>query len=95
MPARKPRPLREYPIRTCRTMHDCCVCGGTIRDGEQYHDGGYGRRAHTSCVNFSVEHGKAVDSRLANGLSEDPYDEPPGGYNDFGAYQKAKDRGDL
>lgn len=40
----------EYPMRTCRTLHECGICGDSIRCGENYFDGGYGRRAHERCV---------------------------------------------
>lgn len=39
-------PVRSYPIRFCRTMHECAVCGQTITLGQRYYDGGYGRRVH-------------------------------------------------
>jgi len=42
--------IRKKPIRTCRTMHACCACDQLIRDGERYHDGGYGNRAHVRCL---------------------------------------------
>ena len=42
-------PLR-YPLRLCRTMRHCESCKGTIRDGEFYRDGGYGRRVHLKCI---------------------------------------------
>lgn len=42
-------PWWKYPKRTCRTMHDCCICKNTISYGEQYYDGGYSRRAHVIC----------------------------------------------
>lgn len=37
-------------VRVCYTLHECCLCGGSIKNGEAYHDGGYGRRAHAKCV---------------------------------------------
>lgn len=48
---RKPPDWRKYPIRTCRTLHYCELCGGDIRLGETYYDGGYARRIHTKCAN--------------------------------------------
>lgn len=42
--------LATYRIRTCHTMHECAICGETIGPGHRYHDGGHGRRAHTSCA---------------------------------------------
>jgi len=47
----------KYKIRRCRTLHECRVCGDTIVDGEEYHDGGYGRRAHVECVVYNVGKG--------------------------------------
>ena len=42
-------PFTKYPVRICRTMHECQLCGSTITAGEQYYDGGYSRRAHVDC----------------------------------------------
>jgi len=49
---RKPyyKPYYKYPIRICRSLHDCSVCGETIKNGQHYYDGGYCRRAHFLCV---------------------------------------------
>ena len=47
----------RYKLRTCRSLHSCAICkhfsdGDTsIRFGDPYYDGGYGRRAHQLCVN--------------------------------------------
>lgn len=41
---------QRYRVRTCQTLLECAVCGGRILLGQTYHDGGYGRRAHTDCV---------------------------------------------
>jgi hypothetical protein len=30
-------------------MHECCICKRTIYCGDEYFDGGYGKRAHTRC----------------------------------------------
>lgn len=40
----------KYPVRTCRTVHECELCEEDIVVGQTYHDGGHGRRAHTTCV---------------------------------------------
>lgn len=43
----------KYPLRTCRWqpgLSKCEVCESDIKTGERYFDGGYGRRAHESCV---------------------------------------------
>jgi len=42
--------LRSYKVRTCIYLNECCWCGKAIRAGEQYFDGGYGRRAHVNCI---------------------------------------------
>ncbi len=44
------KPIWEYKIRTCLTMHECSVCRKQIRLGDRYFDGGYGYRAHVLCV---------------------------------------------
>lgn len=41
---------QKYKIRTCRTMLECAICNLTIFAGEEYYDGGYGRRAHKPCA---------------------------------------------
>lgn len=40
----------KYPLRTCRTMHECAACGQTISLGQRYYDGGYNRRVHEGCI---------------------------------------------
>ena len=42
--------LSTKPVRCCQSMHECCVCMGTIRLGQFYYDGGFGRRAHVECI---------------------------------------------
>jgi ribosomal protein L32 len=34
---------------------ECFDCGYSIRSGSLYRDGGYGRRAHTSCVRAALK----------------------------------------
>lgn len=53
----------EYPLRTCRYMDSCVLCLDKISSGQQYYDGGYGRRAHRECVEFNKrqEAGNAVN----------------------------------
>jgi hypothetical protein len=41
--------LALKPKRTCRTLHCCQLCACEIRLGDEYRDGGYGRRAHEYC----------------------------------------------
>lgn len=43
-----------YKLRYCRTMLHCQICDRAISYGEQYYDGGYGRRAHEFCVNEAL-----------------------------------------
>lgn len=45
------------PIRTCYSTHECCLCEKDIKLGEQYRDGGLGRRAHLSCIANERNHG--------------------------------------
>jgi hypothetical protein len=40
----------KYPVRECRSLHFCCICGKDITLGQLYHDGGYGRRCHVDCA---------------------------------------------
>lgn len=42
--------LADYRVRQCTTVHGCALCDRDIMRGDRYHDGGYGRRAHVSCV---------------------------------------------
>ena len=37
------------PIRLCRATYTCHVCGGRIKWGELYYDGGAGKRWHVEC----------------------------------------------
>lgn len=39
-----------YPLRECRSRHECLLCGGPIRPGRHYFDGGHGRRVHEECA---------------------------------------------
>jgi hypothetical protein len=57
MAKRRRRALHELPLRFCRWGERCLVCLEPIDTGEQYHDGGYGRRVHMSCAAL-VEEGK-------------------------------------
>lgn len=47
---KKKRDIKKYPLRICRSMHDCFICQSDIFCGEQYYDGGYGHRAHKLCA---------------------------------------------
>ena len=42
--------IAEKKIRVCRSMHHCDLCNKDILNGQKYHDGGYGMRAHVDCV---------------------------------------------
>ena len=46
----RPIDFSKYPVRTCQSLHCCDVCGESITLGQEYRDGGYGRRAHVACV---------------------------------------------
>lgn len=46
---------RKYPLRVCRTLHECGPCGEKITYGQAYYDGGYGRRAHRACLAAPAE----------------------------------------
>lgn len=50
----------NYPTRTCRSLHECGICGLKIVLGDQYFDGGYGRRAHLRCAEEKREAAKPV-----------------------------------
>jgi hypothetical protein len=41
--------LALAPVRTCRTLHYCCLCGKDITYGNNYRDGGRDHRAHVTC----------------------------------------------
>ncbi len=43
------------PLRQCRTLHCCALCGLEIRVGDEYRDGGYGRRAHEFCFQATAK----------------------------------------
>lgn len=46
----KPPDYGKYPVRVCRSLHFCQKCAQSITLGQEYHDGGYGRRAHVKCA---------------------------------------------
>lgn len=41
---------KQYPLRVCRWMNECRVCGRVISSGQKYYDGGHGIRAHKMCA---------------------------------------------
>src|SRR6266853_6571068 len=45
----KPIDYGKYPVRTCRSLHHCEICGRDITHGNSYHDGGPGKRVHVLC----------------------------------------------
>jgi hypothetical protein len=49
----------KYPMRTCIWMNECRLCGKTISSGQQYRDGGYGRRAHAECISIAAVESKS------------------------------------
>lgn len=66
---------KKYPVRVCQSLHTCELCGCNIKYGSSYRDGGYGRRAHDSCVRFatpeSIGAGEHISQQIncADGLS--------------------------
>jgi hypothetical protein len=50
MMKRKVFGLEESFYKKDVVVHECCLCGGIIRAGERYYDGGFGRKAHVRCV---------------------------------------------
>lgn len=42
--------LAGYRRRRCYSSHACCLCPEEITIGQEYFDGGYGRRAHVVCI---------------------------------------------
>ena len=51
-PKKGPIAWKKFPLRRCLTLHTCALCPRVIKFGEDamYYDGGYGRRAHKTCV---------------------------------------------
>lgn len=50
MKERKLRDPLKYKIRTCTYGEECEFCHTRILVGNQYRDGGYGRRSHLTCA---------------------------------------------
>lgn len=42
--------LALAPMRTCQSMHACCLCSDSIMLGQQYRDKGLKARAHLYCI---------------------------------------------
>lgn len=68
-----PERLRAYRVRTCNSMHECCLCESTITLGQRYHDGGYGKRAHVECCAAGVS---AKDWKQASDALRGAKDKP-------------------
>ncbi len=47
---RRRKEYYEYPKRMCYWLNHCAVCGQDIKAGQEYYDGGYGRRCHVACA---------------------------------------------
>ncbi len=47
---KKRKTFYEYPKRICRYLNHCAVCDQPIKAGQEYYDGGYGRRCHVECA---------------------------------------------
>jgi hypothetical protein len=52
--------LASAPLRTCNSLHHCCICNRSIMMGERYRDRGYGRRAHDACLKTAASDLKRV-----------------------------------
>ena len=61
---KKRKEYYEYPKRICRTMHYCNVCERPILLGEEYFDGGYGRRCHVVC-HLPLDEAEAILKKIA------------------------------
>ena len=62
------RTPKQYPLRTCYSLHECRLCGMSITYGQLYYDGGYGRREHEKCrKNADIYHGD-IDGDLEGAL---------------------------
>jgi len=60
------KPQRDfsiYPVRQCNSLHTCALCALDIRMGEEYHDGGYSRRAHVTCVQDQKRRAKVAEGK--------------------------------
>jgi hypothetical protein len=78
-----PTNFRGYAQRTCKTMHECQLCHNVITLGQEYFDGGVGRRAHVTCVQ---------KAELASSSASDPAPAPvptPPGYMIIGESERA------
>lgn len=45
----------QYRIRRAARPHHCAICNRPIRVGQDYHEGGDARTAHTMCVTLLDE----------------------------------------
>lgn len=63
---KKPVNWKKYPVRRCYSIQYCDLCGGVIVIGDEYYDGGNGRRAHVDCV----ENREMLYSKLEEPLTE-------------------------
>jgi len=48
---KKTRRVWLKPLRTCRWLNECYICGKPITSGQHYYDGGFDFRAHEECAN--------------------------------------------
>lgn len=61
----------EYPLRVCRSLHGCCLCGGDIPYGRSYEEPAMtGAELFTAwcvftCVHVSFVYGGALPSHHA------------------------------
>jgi hypothetical protein len=57
--------LALAPVRTCRTLHSCVLCGKDITDGQEYRDKGYGARAHEGCFKQAANPAATIQRLIA------------------------------
>jgi recombinational DNA repair protein (RecF pathway) len=63
--------LQSKPLRTCLSMHECCVCKEKIKYGESYYDGGIRKRAHERCMINPIELNATQESLVKLWASDD------------------------
>jgi hypothetical protein len=68
MPAQRMYPLRELTpklaatlrrgsVRTCLSLHECCLCDRPIAAGQRYYDAGLRLRAHVGDIDLGCPPG--------------------------------------
>jgi hypothetical protein len=59
--------LNGKPLRTCKSLHECCLCDRPITYQDNYRDGGYGKRAHETCVQGSIQSARDMRADMYGG----------------------------